>query len=45
MVGVGWSSRLFAEKSVDSRCNQMASFVASDAAMYSASVMDKAVLS
>ena len=43
MVGVGWSVCLFAEKSADSRCIQAASFVASNAAMYSTSVVDKVV--
>ena len=43
MVGVGWLSHLFVEKSVDSRCSHMASFVASDGAMCSASMVDRAV--
>ena len=38
-----WSSRLVAEKLTDNRCKQMTSFVASDAVMYSASVLDRAV--
>ena len=43
MVGAGWLSGLFAEKSADNRCIQTASFVASDVAMYSTFVVDKAV--
>ena len=41
MVGAGRSIQLVDEKSIDSRCNQIASFVASDVAMYSASVVDR----
>ena len=40
MVCVEWSIQLVVEKSVDSHCSQIASFVASDVAMYSASVVD-----
>ena len=43
MVGSGWSSHLFAEKSADSQCSHMASFAASDVAMYSPSMVDKVV--
>ena len=43
MVGVGRSSRLFAEKLADRRCNHTASFVAFDDVMYSASVVDRVV--
>ena len=43
MVCVGQSSRLFAEKLVDRRCNHTTSFVASDVAMYSASMVDRVV--
>ena len=44
MVGAGRSSRVFAEKSADSRCSHTTSFTASDAAMwYSASVVDRVV--
>ena len=43
MVNATWSSRHFAEKSVDSRCSQMASFAASDVVMYSAFVVDRVV--
>ena len=43
MVGVGRSIQFVAEKSTDNRCNQIASFVASDVAMYSASMVDTVV--
>ena len=39
----GWSSHLVAKKSANNRCNQMVSFVASDAAMYLASVVNTIV--
>ena len=43
MVGVGWSSRSFAEKSVGNRCGYTNSFAASDVDMYSAFVVDNVV--
>ena len=43
MVDARWSSCLFAEKSADNPGSQMTSFAASDATMYSASVVDRAV--
>ena len=43
VVGVGWSSHLFTEKSIVSRCSQTASFVTFDVAMYSASVVERAM--
>ena len=43
MVGAGWLSRIFVDKSADSRCSHMASFVASDVVMYSAFVVDMVV--
>ena len=39
-VSARWPFWLLAEKSVDSRCSQMASLVASDVAMYSASIIE-----
>ena len=43
MVGVGRSTCLFVEKLANRRCNHKISFVASDVAMYSASVVDRVV--
>ena len=42
-VSVGWSIWLLAEKSTDSRCNQIASLAASEAAMHSLSVVESVV--
>ena len=43
MVSGGWLIRLVAEKLADRRCNHIASFIASDVAMYSAFVFDRAM--
>ena len=42
-VGTRWLVRLLTDKSIDSRCNQMASFATSDVAIYSAFVVKSVV--